>query len=225
MAILMSSKVISTIQRSCYSLASIKSHIYSKCPCTLNEMMQWTKVIPDFITFDEENKLLKELEVPLKRMRYQSGHWDKAIESYRELEKSTWNDNDNDKLINRIRDYVFPPDQVENGFITKPLSCVHVLDLSDEGEIKAHVDAIRFCGPRLAGLSLMSHSVMRLVSVTDSNKSVDLYLPRRSLYIICDAARYDYTHAILPQKDTFFNGQPVIKGRRISIILRCEPNV
>ena len=218
-----SSNILTTIFRTCHSLTSLKSLIYSECPSTLSLLTQCTTILPDFITPNEESNLLKELEVPLKRLRYQTGHWDKAIESYREIEKSNWNDKSNEKLVHQIRDFVFPPDESRDD-ITPPLKLVHVLDLAAEGEIKPHVDAIRFCGKRLAGLSLMSDSVMRLVSVSDSSKFADLYLPRRSLYILSSEARYDFTHAILPQKDSYFNGLSVIKGRRVSIIFRCEPN-
>lgn len=224
MAILISFKKSTTIFRTCHSLTSLKSLIYSECPSTLTLLTQCTTVLPDFITTNEENNLLKELEVPLKRLRYQTGHWDKAIESFRELEKSNWNNKSNDELIHRIRDFIFPPDELRSNK-TPPLSLVHVLDLAVDGEIKPHVDAVRFCGDRLGGLSLMSDSVMRLVNVNDSSKLADLYLPRRSLYILSNEARYEFTHAILPQKDSYFNGLSVNKGRRISIIFRCEPNV
>lgn len=213
-----------TIFRTCHSLASLKSLIYSECPSTLSLLTQCTTVLPDFITPNEESDLVKELEVPLKRLRYQTGHWDKAIESYREIEKSKWTCKSNQEVVEKIVTFVFPPDQVSSGQITPPLNLVHVLDLAAEGEIKPHVDAVRFCGRRLAGLSLMSPSVMRLASVSDTSKLVDLYLPRRSLYILEDEARFDFTHAILPQKDSYFNGLSVSKGRRISIIFRCQPS-
>lgn len=38
------------------------------------------------------------------------------------------------------------------------------------------------------------------------------------------AARYKYNHAILSDKESFFEQKKVPRGRRISIICRCEPN-
>lgn len=106
----------------------------------------------------------------------------------------------------------------------KPLAHVHVLDLAKEGEIKPHVDSVKFCGDTIAGLSLLSPSVMRLVHEKDANEIVDVKLEKRSLYIMKNQARYDYSHAILGLNDSIFNGQPVPRDRRVSIIFRCEPD-
>ncbi|KAJ8971174.1 hypothetical protein NQ317_013369 [Molorchus minor] len=45
----------------------------------------------------------------------------------------------------------------------EPLRFVHILDLDQKGYIKPHIDAVRFCGDTIAGLSLLTDSVMRLV--------------------------------------------------------------
>jgi len=37
------------------------------------------------------------------------------------------------------------------------------------------------------------------------------------------AARYDYTHEILPSEQSLFKGQKVERMRRISVICRSEP--
>lgn len=37
-------------------------------------------------------------------------------------------------------------------------------------------------------------------------------------------ARYNYTHEILKNKESFFEGQYILKDRRISIICRSQPN-
>ena len=105
----------------------------------------------------------------------------------------------------------------------KPLAHVHVLDLAREGEIKPHVDSVKFCGDTIAGLSLLSSSVMRLIHEQDPNEIIDVKLNRRSLYIMKNEARYDYSHAILGIKDSIFNGKTIPRGRRVSIIFRCEP--
>jgi hypothetical protein len=39
---------------------------------------------------------------------------------------------------------------------------VHILDLHRDGHIRPHVDAARYCGPVISGLSLLSPAVMRL---------------------------------------------------------------
>lgn len=58
----------------------------------------------------------------------------------------------------------------------------------------------------------------------DKNLYADIFLKRRSLYIMKESARYDYTHEILRNEDSIFNGQKVFKDRRISVICRNEPD-
>ncbi|KAG8316746.1 tRNA modification GTPase gtpbp3, mitochondrial [Homalodisca vitripennis] len=82
---------------------------------------------------------------------------------------------------------------------------------------------LQFCGNTIAGLSLLTDSVMRLVHDKDKSKVIDVLLKRRSLYIMRDSVRYDYTHEILPNQESKFKQEPVIKKRRISIICRNEP--
>lgn len=121
--------------------------------------------------------------------------------------------------MTRIRSFVFPVGDEE----VVPLDHVHILDLSQEGEIKPHVDAVRFCGRIIGGLSLMSSSVMRLISEKDKSLILDIWLKQRSLYIMKDTSRYDFAHAVLGQQESKFNDIPVPRGRRISVILRCHP--
>jgi hypothetical protein len=62
---------------------------------------------------------------------------------------------------------------------------VHVLDLAADGEIGLHVDHVEYSGRFML-------------------------LPRRSLYVMADEARYDWAHSIPMQN----------KGRRISLLFR-----
>ena len=66
----------------------------------------------------------------------------------------------------------------------KTLAHIHILDLHENGYIKPHVDAIRFCGNCISGLSLLSDCVMRFRMVTEKNRFAQAYVKRRSLYII-----------------------------------------
>jgi len=93
------------------------------------------RVIDDFVTEEEEQCLLREIEPYVKRLRYESSHWDDAIHEYRETERSVWTQ-DNQKIIDRVRQTAFPSG-------VAPIRSVHVLDLAKHGVIKAHVDAVR----------------------------------------------------------------------------------
>ncbi|XP_053319109.1 alpha-ketoglutarate-dependent dioxygenase alkB homolog 7, mitochondrial [Spea bombifrons] len=170
---------------------------------------------PEFITPAEEEALCSELEPVLRRKRYESGHWDEAIHGFRETERLHWSP-EGSAVLQRVRDAAFPPGESH-------LSLVHVLDLKKEGYIKPHVDSVKFCGSTIAGICLLSGSVMRLVSVENPEDRADLLLPRRCLYVLSGAVRYDFTHEILRDEESFFNGQRVQRERRISVICRNLP--
>ncbi|XP_039960119.1 alpha-ketoglutarate-dependent dioxygenase alkB homolog 7, mitochondrial [Bactrocera tryoni] len=205
----------------------------------------------DFITNEEETKLLEEIEPYMKRLHYEYDHWDDAIHGFRETERKQWYPH-NRAVLERVRQTAF------DGAI---MPYVHILDLAAEGVIKPHVDSTRYCGNTIAGISLLSDSVMRLVRVEErkylqgkavetpevastaaqntadaddayrnrpettleNNFYVDVLLRRRSLYIMSHSSRYNFTHEILGNDVSHFQGQHVKKDRRISIICRNDP--
>lgn len=172
------------------------------------------KIIPNFITEKDEESLVKEVEPHLKRLVYEKNHWDEAIIKFRETERKNWNIA-NTKLIDHLRSTAFHPED-------KQLPYVHVLDLAEDGHIKPHIDSTRFCGSTVAVLSLLSDCVLKLVHSEFKNHNVRYFIPRRSLYVMTGASRYDYTHEILPNEDSFVNDIKVPKSRRISIVCRNE---
>ncbi|KAK9957393.1 hypothetical protein ABG768_019580 [Culter alburnus] len=173
------------------------------------------EVRQNFISEEEENVLFKEVEPGLRKKRYEFDHWDDAIHGYRETERLQWGVM-GESILRRVRVVAFP----EGSQLLGP---VHVLDLDKEGYIKPHIDSVKFCGSTIAGLSLLSDSIMRLVPENNSTDWVDLLLSRRSLYILRDDARFKFTHEILKDEDSFFSGQKVPRHRRISVICRNLP--
>lgn len=173
-------------------------------------------IYPDFVTEDEESAVYDELKFELDRKRYDDSHWDDAIAGFREVEKISWKPS-NKALVQKIKDFAFPSD-------TEFLDRVHVLDLEEKGYIKPHVDSVRFCGRVIAGLSLLSDSIMRLSLDEDRNVKFDVLLRRRSLYVMKDEIRYKFAHEILKKEDSVFKGTHVDRGRRISVICRCKTN-
>lgn len=207
----------------------------------------------NFIGPEEEESFLKEVEPYLKRLRYEFDHWDdvgyssnplsnqisnsttlfQAIHGFRETERKHWYPA-NKAVIEKIR---------EIAFYGEIQPYVHVLDLAKEGVIKPHVDSVRYCGSTIAGISLLSDCVMRMVRVDENTSpstddfrtvqsnsalkfkdySANVFLPRYSLYIMRDTARFNFTHEILENKLSVFQNQHVEKDRRISIICRNEP--
>ncbi|KAG8441438.1 hypothetical protein GDO86_006978 [Hymenochirus boettgeri] len=185
------------------------------CPSVLGGLSSSLGLCPDFVTPAEEETLCRELEPVLRRKRYESGHWDDAIHGFRETERLHWSP-ESSSVLQRVREKAFPPMEAQ-------LSHVHVLDLRKEGYIKPHVDSIKFCGSTIAGICLLSSSIMRLVSVDNPEERADLLLPRRCLYVLSGAARYKFTHEILRDEESYFNGIHIKRDRRISVICRNTP--
>lgn len=199
-----------------------------------NEKTQFVtdmQVLQDFITPAEEESLLNEVDPYLKRLKYEFDHWDDAIHGFRETERKAWYPA-NKEILGRVMTRAFSEEKV--------LPHIHVLDLAGEGVIKPHVDSVRFCGSTIAGLSLLSDAVMRLVRIDETQYKdnaeyrnlnltgkgffVDILLPRRSLYIMSFTARYNFTHEVLGKQVTCFKGDRAVdKGRRVSVICRNEP--
>ncbi|KAJ6649120.1 Alpha-ketoglutarate-dependent dioxygenase alkB like 7, mitochondrial, partial [Pseudolycoriella hygida] len=195
-------------------------------------------VLPDFVSVEEEKLLIEEVDPYMKRLKYEFDHWDDAIHGFRETERKHWYPH-NKKVIQKIAEIAFKGQIMPH---------IHILDLAENGVIKPHVDSSRYCGTTIAGLSLLSDSVMRLVR-TDETKYMqtkngsnadeyrtlpkslnatssfyaDVLLKQRSLYIMRDTSRYNFTHEILGNEHGYFKGEKVTKTRRISVICRNSP--
>ena len=117
-----------------------------------------------------------------------------------------------------------------NGDTVKWLPC-HAIDLKRDGELKAHVDSIKFSGDVVAGISLVSSSIMRLKPDEEGKDSeevesgwVDLLLPPLSLYVLSGVSRYQYSHELLPCGSIFEQSSgsqvTVERDHRLSVIFR-----
>ncbi|XP_015124670.1 alpha-ketoglutarate-dependent dioxygenase alkB homolog 7, mitochondrial [Diachasma alloeum] len=214
-------KKYSPSSRSIYNSPQLTTSALDKIETNENtkwreELLSTMRIFPEFITPQEEERLFNEVEPYMKRLRYEFSHWDDAIHGYRETERANWND-ENTKIIDRVRKLAFPPGMPQLGL-------VHVLDLAPEGRIKPHVDSVRFCGDVIAGISLLTDCIMRLTLVgNEKDYREDFLLPRRSLYIMSGVARQKYNHEVLGPEESMYQGEKIIKGRRISIICRSEP--
>ncbi|KAJ1525197.1 hypothetical protein ONE63_010029 [Megalurothrips usitatus] len=171
-------------------------------------------ILDNFLSESEEKTIFDEIEPYMNRLHYEYDHWDNAIHGFRETERLHWT-KPSMSILDRVRKTAFPDGKPQ-------LKHVHVLDLSADGYIKPHIDSVKFCGDTIAGLSLLSDSVMRLINDKDNSKIADVLLRQRSLYIMRNSARYKYTHEILGRDVSKFNSVVVPRGRRISVICRSE---
>uniref|UniRef100_A0A914ZT24 Alpha-ketoglutarate-dependent dioxygenase AlkB-like domain-containing protein n=1 Tax=Parascaris univalens TaxID=6257 RepID=A0A914ZT24_PARUN len=192
-------------------------HNESIWPAKMKELISHScSVIPDFITEKEERSLLNEIEPHMKRLRYEKSHWDDAIHLFREREQRRWSE-ENESIIQRVRDKSFKKGDAH-------LSYVHILDLHKDGVIKPHIDSIRYCGDVISGMCLLSDAVLRLRHKDRKDELiVDFFVPRRCLYRMGEYGRYEFTHEVLGKDESFFNGRPVPRDRRISVICRDLP--
>lgn len=83
--------------------------------------------------------------------------------------------------------------------------------------ISAHVDCVPCFGDMIVSLSLGSGAVMQF---TNGQEKHDLYLEPRSLVILSEEARYEWTHAIPARKSDMVNGFKLQRERRISLTFR-----
>ena len=179
------------------------------------------KVYPNFLNNDEEESLISAADAALKRRVFEEGHWDAVIKNYREAQV----------LVSRLAPLArTATTRAASNFPQGPLTglpqaAVHFLELSPSGEILAHVDSIKFSGGIVAGLCLLSDAVMLLTPEPPPQEGVmpiiKLLLPRLSLYTLSGTARFQWAHAI-PSGSPLFKGKPIVRERRISVMLRDE---
>uniref|UniRef100_A0AAV1UI98 Alpha-ketoglutarate-dependent dioxygenase AlkB-like domain-containing protein n=1 Tax=Peronospora matthiolae TaxID=2874970 RepID=A0AAV1UI98_9STRA len=168
----------------------------------------------DVVTEDEELVLADECSHRLKRRRYEENHWDDVIVKFKEMECSRWSA-ETLRILQKIRDAALLP----RGLNYFP--AVHVIELAEDGYIKPHVDSVKFSGRVVAGLSLLSPSIMRFTE-EHGESVIDAYLQRRSMYMITGRVRYHYMHEILPGTQLFRGDVSVNRTRRISMMFRDE---
>lgn len=206
-------------------------------------------VFKDVITSAESDNLVNDIMKRMKRKRWEKGHWDAVISYYKETELSIPSNGTSNQIqslspssidtIERIRNHILRVCFAGNHNIS--WLPVHAIHLHKNGTLSAHVDSVKFSGTVVCGLSLLSDCVMRLrpactsesldssnhkndIPSKDVNDYIDLYLPRRSLYILSGASRYRYTHEILSCGARFrtSNTDDIIVNRddRLSLIFR-----
>ncbi|XP_002025644.2 alpha-ketoglutarate-dependent dioxygenase alkB homolog 7, mitochondrial [Drosophila persimilis] len=211
------------------------------------EFVQHMRIIPDFITESEEQQLHEEVEPYMNRLRYEFDHWDDAIHGFRETERKKWYPHNRD-VLERVRQvafdgaimpYIHVLDLAADGVI-KP----HVDSTRYCGTTISGISLLSDSVMRLVRTDAQKYQQPVTETVTDAKSAdsdavyghrrfpeallengfyADLLLPRRSLYIMCHTARYNFTHEILSKEHSTFLGTAIPKARRISIICRNDP--
>ncbi|KAL7676207.1 hypothetical protein ACOME3_002462 [Neoechinorhynchus agilis] len=134
--------------------------------------------IPNFIDDIESKSLISEMAPTLHRLRFEYNHWDNAIHGFKEFEKKQWNV-ENEIVFDRFRSTVF-----ENSEQIIPE--VHVLDVARDGFVKPHVDAIRYCGDKVAVLNMLSDFVIgfKPIDSMDDRDNAYVVIKRNMLFVM-----------------------------------------
>ncbi|TPX69442.1 hypothetical protein SpCBS45565_g02467 [Spizellomyces sp. 'palustris'] len=190
-------------------------------------------IIPNFLSPAQQALVTKSADKKLRRLcgrEYWNGHFDGVIEKYRECSVGAWSRSGGDEadivgIVDEIKKVVEELVEADGGRVGKWLD-PHILDLGEGGEIRAHVDNVQASGTIITGLCLLSPAVIIFRQVKDPTQYFSALLEPGSLYIQRDALRFDYTHEI-PDDPTLrkFKGDPIPRGRRISIMMRNEREV
>ena len=199
--------------RICRGYSSASSSLIDTSNLKDLKVLEDLHVQSDAITKNEHETLINECERSLRRRRYETGHWDGVIESFREITKRDWTV-ESRKVFERL----IESDAVSKLGLSEFLP-PHVLDLSKDGFIKPHIDSIIASGQMVAGISLLSPAVMVL---SRESESIRILLPPRSFYVLSGTARFEFKHEILPGITKWTDGSNVERDRRISLILRDE---
>ena len=86
--------------------------------------------------------------------------------------------------------------------------------------ISAHVDQPKIFGPVVVSISVIGNSMMVFRSKT-SKQEVNLWFPERTIVILQNDARYEWTHAIPGRRsDILSSGAKLPRSRRISLTFR-----
>lgn len=107
---------------------------------------------------------------------------------------------------------------VDQNILIKQPDQVIINEYSPGQGIRPHKDRNYF-DDQICGVNLGSGCVMRF-SKNSGGEVVDVEIPKRSLYVMQDEARYKWKHAIPPRKKDVIDGNITHRERRLSITYR-----
>jgi alkylated DNA repair dioxygenase AlkB len=86
--------------------------------------------------------------------------------------------------------------------------------------IANHIDCEPCFNDTIISLSLISSCVMDIINKDYPSRRVEMLLPPGSLVVLSGEARYRWTHGIAGRRVDEFNGQRIVRERRISLTFR-----
>lgn len=172
--------------------------------------------IPDFIDSTTESALIKTIDAQpwiteLKR-RVQHYGW-----RYDYKARSVTNDLRIGALPDWLQPYAVRLQQT--GYFSEIPDQVIINEYQPGQGISAHIDCVPCFFETIASLSLGSPCVMDFAH-SDTGKKSSLLLEPCSLLVLTDDARYLWQHGIAGRKADRYNGQIIMRKRRISMTFR-----
>lgn len=107
----------------------------------------------------------------------------------------------------------------QEGFMPKMPDQLIVNEYEPGQGIASHIDCEPCFEDSIVSLSLGSTCVMNFIHKKTKEK-IEVLLEPRSLVVLKEDARYEWTHGIVGKKSDFFNGQKYERGTRISLTFR-----
>jgi alkylated DNA repair dioxygenase AlkB len=171
---------------------------------------------PDYITPDEETRLLKQIDQQpwssdlRRRVQHYGYRYDyKARMITPDMQAAPlppWLQ----ELARRLQQDGSTPTLPDQVIVNEYLPGQGIAD---------HIDCVPCFGDGILSLSLGSGCEMRFTEQT-TRTQVLLWLAPRSLLLLQAAARYEWQHGIPARKSDLHNGQRVQRGRRVSLTFR-----
>ncbi len=172
--------------------------------------------IPDYITHDDETRLLTQLDQQpwsselRRRVQHYGYRYDyKARMITPDMQAAPlppWLQ----ELARRVQQDSYTPNQFDQVIVNEYLPGQGIAD---------HVDCVPCFGDGILSLSLGSGCAMHFTE-QQTRTRVPLWLAPRSLLLLQGAARYQWLHGIPARKSDLCNGQRVQRGRRVSLTFR-----
>lgn len=169
---------------------------------------------PDFISEHYENELLSEIDGQIwmvdysRRLQYY-GFRNELEEPYELISIPI-------PIPEKI--YQLSEQIIDKGLIDMQPDQVIINEYNPGEGIRPHKDR-NYYENQICGVNLGSSCIMRFIRGKNL-ETIDIEIPRRSLYIMQDEARNKWTHGIPPRKKDNINGTISIRDRRVSITYR-----
>ena len=187
-------------------------------PSKIYPTIEGMSYIPNWITNEEHNILLKEIdnckwETTLQRRVQQYGY----RYDYRKAKNMIMSHKDN--YIGELPDFLqeIAERLRKEGIFDEIPDEVLINEYLPGQGISSHVDCVPCFGDVVCSLSLGSQCIMDFKS---EDKCIFKLLEKNSILIIKDESRYKWSHGIRKNKTDIINGKSVNRTRRVSITFR-----